>query len=108
MGINTVYSTIRPAASLTNIKTINQARRNLDFASAKLRHAQQYVATIEIDLDIDERWTKSSPEYQEFYQEHVLTNYSKAVDNLERLVVMRLFELTKMSSSGTGERYLCH
>ena len=37
-----------------------------------------------------------------FYQETVLTNYERALDELERLVVMRLFELAKMSASGTG------
>jgi hypothetical protein len=44
----------------------------------------------------------ASVEYKTFYQETVLTNYKRVLDELEHLVVMRLFELTKMSSSGMG------
>jgi hypothetical protein len=32
----------------------------------------------------------------------VLVNYRTALDDLERLVVQRLFELSKLSMSGTG------
>jgi len=64
-----------------------------------------------------EQWTADSPEYlqvTEFVQRH---KYLRAVDTLEALVVQRLFELTKMNHSGTGERnmlcpcyitHLCH
>lgn len=69
---------------------------------AKLQNAEEMVSTIEMELDIKERWTVSNPEYKTFYQENIITNYSKALDELERLVVMRLFELAKMSTSGTG------
>ena len=57
---------------------------------------------IETELDIQTRWTASNPKYQEFYQQTIRTSYSKALDELERLVVMRLFELAKMSTSGIG------
>ena len=82
---------------------INRARCRLDAALAKVQHAEEYVSTLEAELDIRERWTESTPEYKEYYQQNVLTNYLKALDSLERLVVMRLFELVKMSASGTGE-----
>ena len=64
-----------------------------------------------------ERWTADSPEYlrvTEFVQRR---KYLRAVDTLEALVVQRLFELTKMNHSGTGEcsmlcphciTHLCH
>jgi hypothetical protein len=48
----------------------------------------------------------ASPEYKMFYQENVVTSYERALDELERLIVMRLFELTKMSTSGTGKLFL--
>ncbi|KIL53806.1 hypothetical protein M378DRAFT_43826, partial [Amanita muscaria Koide BX008] len=64
--------------------------------------AESYVSALEDDLQIEERWTQATPDYKKFYQETVLTKYQRALDELERLVVMRLFELVKMSSSGTG------
>src|SRR5260221_6882612 len=81
---------------------LNQARRRIDSAYSKLQNAESYVDTIENTLQIEERWTEASPEYKAYFQESVLTNYERALDDLERLVVMRLFELAKMSSSGTG------
>ena len=82
--------------------TINQTCHHLDAAFAKLQNAEEFVSTIEMELDIQECWTASNSEYKTFYQENVLTNYSKALDELEQLVVMQLFELAKMSMSGTG------
>ena len=41
-----------------------------------------------MELNIQEHWTASNPEYKTFYQENVLTDYSKALDELEQLVVM--------------------
>lgn len=79
-----------------------QIRRRVDTAYSKMQNAESYVESLENSLDIEKRWTEDSAEYKVFYQENVLTNYERALDELERLVVMRLFELTKMSSSGTG------
>ena len=49
----------------------------------------------------------SHPEYQEFYQQTICMSYSKALDKLEHLAVMQLFELAKMSTSGIG-MIVCH
>ena len=81
---------------------LNQACHRIDTAYSKLQNAESYVETIENTLQIEERWTEASPEYKAFFQENVLTNYERALDDLERLVVMRLFELAKISSLGTG------
>ena len=42
-------------------------------------------------------------EYQRYKAEATLVKYRVALDELERLVVMRLFELSKMAMSSTGE-----
>ena len=84
-----------------------QARHRIDSAYTKLQNAETLVCSIETNLNIHERWTSSSPEYKKFHEEHVLTNYRTALDALERLVVMRLFELAKMSTSGTGMELCC-
>ena len=52
---------------------MNQTRRQVDTAYAKLQNAEQYIGTIENELDIPERWTPSNEEYKDFYQETVLT-----------------------------------
>ena len=62
----------------------------------------EVVIKLEELLNISEWWTPESPEYTKYHQEIFLTSYWKAIDELEQLVVMRLFELTKMSASGTG------
>lgn len=61
------------------------------------------MVQLELQLDIAQRWTPSSPEYiytTEFIKRR---KYLRAVDVLESLVVQRLFELTKMNHSGTGK-----
>jgi len=60
------------------------------------------IGKLEAKLGIKTRWTTDHPDYKTYYKENVVTEYQKAVDELERLVVMRLFELTKMGASGTG------
>ena len=57
---------------------------------------------IKTELDIQTRWTATHPEYQEFYQQTICTSYSKALDELECLIVMWLFELAKISTSRIG------
>jgi hypothetical protein len=99
MAVNKTFS--QPSSGPTHL-AIAQLCRRIDTAYSKVQNAESYVETLENSLDIDQRWTADSPEYKVFYQENVLTNYERALDELEQLVVMRLFELTKMSSSGTG------
>ena len=90
-----------------NINTaLSQARCCVDTAYSKLQNAESYVESIENSLQIEEWWTMASLEYKMFYQENVVTSYERALDELERLIVMRLFELTKMSTSGTGKLFL--
>lgn len=100
---NTIFTSV---ASGPIHVAITQARRRVDTAYSKLQNAESYVENLENNLGIEERWSNISPEYQMFYQQNVQTNYERALDELERLVVMRLFELTKMSTSGTGTTWM--
>jgi hypothetical protein len=68
----------------------------------KLQNAETLVSSLERSLNIEERWTSASPEFQIFHEENVRTKYCEALDELEGLVVMRIFELAKMSVSGLG------
>ena len=98
-AVNTLFTSVSATA---NVLTMNQTRIRVDTAWEKIDRATEYLGVIETELDIQTRWTPSHPEYVEFHQQTIRTSYSKALDELERLVVMRLFELAKMSTSGIG------
>ena len=61
------------------------------------------VTNLEVRLELlGDCWSSSSPEYQEIKKEFAHRRYRLALDELERLVMLRLFELTKLNASGTG------
>ncbi|KAG2034009.1 hypothetical protein BDR03DRAFT_870812 [Suillus americanus] len=82
---------------------LNQARVRVDGSYSRLQNAEAMASHLEVQLGIDKRWEIGSDQYNHFRQETSLLNYRMALDNLERLVVMRLFELSKLSLSGTGK-----
>ncbi|KAJ8584888.1 hypothetical protein M405DRAFT_853850 [Rhizopogon salebrosus TDB-379] len=82
---------------------LNQARVRVDTAYSKLQNTEVLVGHMEIQLGIDKRWEIGSENYNLFQQEAGLLRYRAVLDELERLVVMRLFELSKLSLSGTGQ-----
>ncbi|KAG2112373.1 uncharacterized protein F5147DRAFT_744589 [Suillus discolor] len=57
---------------------------------------------LEIQLGIDKQWEIGSEPYNHFCQEASLLKYCTVLDELKWLVVMHLFELSKLSLSGTG------
>ncbi|KAG1844311.1 hypothetical protein DFJ58DRAFT_664845 [Suillus subalutaceus] len=92
------------ASSLQKInEALTQARIRVDSSYAKLQHAEALVAHVEIQLTVEARWEVGGPEYNEFKMEARIGKYRAALDELERLVVMHLFELSKLLLSGTGE-----
>ena len=64
---------------------------------------EEELIRFEEEHNILTRWTPESPAYKEAEKLLVERNYRRAVDNLERLVVQRLFELTKLGMNGVGE-----
>ncbi|KAF8581168.1 hypothetical protein K439DRAFT_1647970 [Ramaria rubella] len=77
-----------------------EALQKLDHAN-KLELAMNVTEDLERHLGIQERWTPEHPEFR-----HVLTYlnqqlYIRAVNQLEGLVVARLFELAKANLMGT-------
>lgn len=57
---------------------------------------------MEFQLRIEQRWVIRGPEYIQFKDEAALGKYCTVLNELEHLVVMRLFELSKLLLSGTG------
>ncbi|KAG1857139.1 hypothetical protein F4604DRAFT_1883080 [Suillus subluteus] len=92
-----------PTGSLGEINNaLTQAQIHVDSSYVKLQHTEGLVTHIETQLAVDQRWEIDGPEYQHLKEEACLGKYRTALDELERLVVMRLFELSKLSLLGTG------
>ncbi|KAG2122419.1 hypothetical protein BD769DRAFT_1629231 [Suillus cothurnatus] len=68
----------------------------------QLQNAEAMALHLEIQLGIEKRWEIGSEHYNRFRQEASLLNYQTALDELEQLIVMHLFELSMLSLSGTG------
>lgn len=62
----------------------------------------EQLCLMEEDLSITERWVPGSQDYERGMKLISERKYRAALDKLERLVVQRLFELTKLGMSGTG------
>lgn len=65
-------------------------------------YLQQEVMHMEELLNVSERWTPESPQWQVAEKYNKMQEFQLAVDKLEALVVQRLFELTNANLSGTG------
>ncbi|KAI0348762.1 hypothetical protein OH77DRAFT_1515185 [Trametes cingulata] len=64
--------------------------------------AEEKVRRLEDVLDVDARWLPTSAEYKAVAADVALREYRCALDNLERLVVRRMFELKKLGMNGLG------
>src|ERR1700722_6349417 len=62
----------------------------------------EVVQDLERKLGVTERWRVGSIEWRAAAKCVAMRKYQCALDNLERLVVARIFELTKMNLSQTG------
>ncbi|KAI6143575.1 hypothetical protein BKA82DRAFT_4331131 [Pisolithus tinctorius] len=79
------------------------------------RHAQENyekdlkaVQELEGRLEITRRWVPEDEEWQAAARLVANRKYQWALDNVERLVVSRIFELSKMNQSGTGYKLRKH
>ncbi|KAL0571876.1 hypothetical protein V5O48_010096 [Marasmius crinis-equi] len=77
-----------------------RARRTAAFARWKASGEQ--VSFFEIDNAIGTRWSQNGPEYRAALSAMTGRKYRRALEKLERLVVQRLLEITKLNMSGTG------
>ncbi|KAI5983709.1 hypothetical protein EDD15DRAFT_2201865 [Pisolithus albus] len=79
------------------------------------RHAQENyekdlkaVQELEGHLGVTRRWVPEDEEWQAAARLVANRKYQHALDNVERLVVSRIFELSKMNQSGTGYKLRKH
>ena len=85
--------------STSNTNKLEQRRR---LARERFDVAHADAVQMEIRLGIDRRWEPTDPEYLETMKYMNDHKYHRTLDNLHRLVVLRLFELHRMNLSGTG------
>ncbi|KAG1765886.1 hypothetical protein EV702DRAFT_1204412 [Suillus placidus] len=84
-------------------KEIGNIRRCHMHTAAKCDKKQEVVEDFERQMEIDEHWSPDHPERIQA-QSHITHHlFFKAVDDVERLVVMRLLELTKLQMNGLTE-----
>ncbi len=111
------FETVTQAAQFLNVNqssfnTREQASHNKALARAKLGQvtkarnrlevAEKAVEMVERTLEISEPWLEGSAEYEAAREYAHNRRFIRAVDELERLVVQRLFELSKANLAGTG------
>jgi len=99
---NGALSRVAPGDLNATMAAINQARIQVELAFAKLQNTEALAAHLQGHLGLESHWEIGSQEYNLFKEEATLGKYREALSELERLVVMRLFELPKLSMSGTG------
>jgi hypothetical protein len=61
------------------------------------------VQALEVRLSIHEHWTLGGAEWEAAARLVGRRRYQRTLDKLEGLIIARMFELTKMNMSGTGE-----
>lgn len=113
-SLETVLSTwtVVTTHNAASIQSDGSATRK---AETMRRHVQENyekdlkaVQELEGHLGITRRWVPEDKEWQA--AAHLVANrkYQRALDNVERLVVSRIFELSKMNQSGTGYKLRKH
>ena len=84
--------------SLTSLKLETERRLALELRESCLKQ----IISLEAKMGISNRWDALSPEYQETLGYLNTRLYQRALEELQRLVIQRLFELHKMNMSATG------
>ncbi|KAL0058201.1 hypothetical protein AAF712_015134 [Marasmius tenuissimus] len=90
------------AAEKLTAKQIGQIEARYRTTYQKCDQLLEEVADWEVEHGISERWTPETPEYLSAEKGLIHRQYRHALEELERLVVQRLFELTKLNMSGVG------
>ncbi|KAJ7435593.1 hypothetical protein B0H11DRAFT_1755896 [Mycena galericulata] len=77
-------------------------------AAENLEKATVAVQEMEVEMGVEVRWVPSCAEWDEAAALVSTRRYRLAINKLERLVIQRMFELTKMNMSQTGYKLCRH
>lgn len=99
------YDISQPAPTRTYQSSDSETRR----LETTRRRARENVQKLELELDemelhlnIEKRWDPTLPEYMEALKYMQERKYQRALGNLQRVVVLRLFELHRLNLNGIG------
>ncbi|KAF9033498.1 hypothetical protein BDZ89DRAFT_909016, partial [Hymenopellis radicata] len=81
------------------------ARRHLQ---ERRDRALEDVQRLEVRMEIEHRWTPEMPLWGQTAELRRTRVYRRALDVLERLVISRLFELSKVNQAQTGYKLRKH
>jgi len=95
--------TIRLGYNNTDIKKVNTLYRT---TFTRFSTHSEVVLRFEEENMIAQRWLPMSQEYLNALKLMTERQYRRSLDNLERLVVQRLFELAKLGQSGVGKFHI--
>ncbi|KAF7330728.1 hypothetical protein MSAN_02445400 [Mycena sanguinolenta] len=68
----------------------------------------EQVQDLETKLNVSQQWTSDSPEWASMVKVIKDFRYQEALDQIEKIIVERLFEMTKIHQSGTGYKMQKH
>ena len=87
---------------MVNIRATRQTETACRHALENYEKDLCFVQDLKNKLGISQRWVPGDPEWED--TERLVSNrkYQRAVDHLEGLVVVHIFELGKMNRAGTG------
>lgn len=99
---NTVQFGARDVALTNKIET---ARRH---AIENHEKDLKVVQELEMKLGVTRRWVPEDQEWRDAGRLVANRKFQRSLDQLESLVVARIFELSKMNQAGTGELTWLH
>ncbi|EGN96573.1 hypothetical protein SERLA73DRAFT_75463 [Serpula lacrymans var. lacrymans S7.3] len=87
-------------------ESLIKAQKCIDTVFAQLQNAELMTGDLEVQLNVEKIWEVGDNNYNHYRQEATMVKYRAALDELERSVVKRLFELSKLALSGTGVYFI--
>lgn len=93
------------SAELSQTRKAESARR---LAAERRQQVLVEVVAMEVQMGIAVRWQPSDSQYMATVKYISERHYHRALDRLQKLVVLRLFELNKLNLAGTGKHIARH
>ena len=90
-----------------DLSTTRKLETERRYAIELRENCLKQIVEMEVSMGIEKRWDPSSPEYLETLDYLSTRTYQRALEELQRLVIQRLFELHKMNISATGKQSHC-
>ncbi|KAJ7206125.1 hypothetical protein GGX14DRAFT_535569 [Mycena pura] len=106
--IRTAIRNSRDQDSLCNPSKAASDKRSMKHAEEIVRRDLEAVQALENQLDIDERWSPTSPGWISAIKLLKEKKFFNALDSLEELIVQQIFEMTKINQSQTGYKMRRH